>query len=108
MSARRAVALQAGAARRQSRYAVIRVGPEWRLLFDGDLLGRFTSREAATQVAEKLCAASAALGVSVDLTVQTETGELRRELSSTEQATGAALARTLREGWRERPAVVSD
>ena len=108
MAARHAVPLQAGGARRQSRSAGIRVGPEWRLLFDGDLLGRFASRDAATQVAEKLCAASAALGVSVDLTVQTETGELRRELNSTEQSTGAALARTLREGWRERPALLSD
>jgi hypothetical protein len=61
-------------------YAVIRVGDGWRLLFAGGVVGRFRTREAATAVAETVCAASAALGVEVALTVQTHTGELRREL----------------------------
>jgi hypothetical protein len=64
---------------RQSRYAVIRYGEEWRLLYGAATIGQFPSAEAAMEVADKLCRAVANVGFDVDLTVHTRTGELRSE-----------------------------
>ena len=65
--------------RRHGRYAVIRFGDEWRLLYGGAVIGQFRTLEAAAGVAEKLCRAVAGVGFDVDLTVQTYAGELRTE-----------------------------
>ena len=64
---------------RHGRYAVIRYGDEWRLLYGTATIGQFPTLEAAKEVADKLCRAVANVGFDVDLTVQTWTGELRRE-----------------------------
>ena len=64
---------------RHGRYAVIRYGDEWRLLYGSATIGQFPTSEAALSVAEKLCRAVANVGFDVDLTVHTWTGELRRE-----------------------------
>ena len=64
---------------RESRYAVIRYGEEWRLLYGAATIGQFESAEAALDVADKLCRAVANVGFDVDLTVHTPTGELRSE-----------------------------
>ena len=64
---------------RHGRYAVIRYGDEWRLLYGAATIGQFPSLEAARGVADKLCRAVAGVGFDVDLTVQGWTGELRRE-----------------------------
>ena len=64
---------------RHGRYAVIRYGDEWRLLYGPATIGQFPSLEAARDVADKLCRAVADVGFDVDLTVQSWTGELRRE-----------------------------
>ena len=64
---------------RHGRYAVLRYGDEWRLLYGTAVIGQFPTLEAAKDVAEKLCRAVANVGFEVDLTVQTWAGELRRE-----------------------------
>ena len=64
---------------RHGRYAVIRYGDEWRLLYGEATIGQFPTAEAALDVAEKLCRAVANVGFDVDLTTQSSTGELRRE-----------------------------
>jgi len=61
------------------RYAVLRFGDEWRLLHGSDTIAQFASLEVARAVAGKLCRAVANVGFDVDLTVQTDTGELRGE-----------------------------
>ncbi|HEX8569815.1 MAG TPA: hypothetical protein VF699_07825 [Caulobacteraceae bacterium] len=64
---------------RHSRYAVIRYGHEWRLLYGTATIGQFPTPEAAMEVADKLCRAVANVGFDVDLTVHTQNGELRSE-----------------------------
>ena len=64
---------------RHGRYAVIRYGHEWRLLYGEATIGQFPSSEAARDVADKLCRAVANVGFEVDLTTQGWSGELRRE-----------------------------
>jgi hypothetical protein len=69
----------APAAPRRGRYAVVRVGDQWRLLHGAHTIAQFGTREAATGVAGALCRAVANVGFDVDLTVQTWAGELRDE-----------------------------
>ena len=64
---------------RTGRYAVIRFGEEWRLLNGETTIGAYSTLEAASEVADKLCRAAANVGHEVDLTVQTVVGELRRQ-----------------------------
>ena len=64
---------------RHGRYAVIRYGDEWRLLYGEATIGQFPTLESARDVAGKLCRAVAGVGFDVDLTVQSWAGELRRE-----------------------------
>ena len=64
---------------RHGRYAVLRFGNEWRLMYGAAVIGQFGSPEAANEVADKLCRAVANVGFDVDLTVQTANGELRDE-----------------------------
>ena len=68
---------------RHGRYAVIRYGEEWRLLYGTSTIGRFPTLDAARAVAEKLCRAVANVGFNVDLTVHTWAGELRAERIAT-------------------------
>ena len=68
---------------RHGRYAVIRYGDEWRLLYGTSTIGQFPTLEAARDVADKLCRAVANVGFEVDLTVQSWTGELCRERIAT-------------------------
>ena len=65
--------------RPHGRYAVIRFGDEWRLMYGSSVIGQFASLELASAVADKLCRAVAGVGFDVDLTVQTYAGELRSE-----------------------------
>ena len=62
---------------RSGRYAVIRFGEEWRLLNGEATIGAYSTLEAASTVADKLCRAAAGVGHKVDLTLQTTAGELR-------------------------------
>ena len=64
---------------RHGRYAVIRYGDEWRLLYGTSTIGQFPTLEAAKEVADKLCRAVANVGFDVHLTVHTWAGELRAE-----------------------------
>ena len=64
---------------RHGRYAVIRVGEEWRLMYGANVIGQFASSETANEIADKLCRAVANVGFDVDLTRHTVTGELRSE-----------------------------
>ena len=64
--------------RRHGRYAVIRYGDEWRLLYGQAIIGQFGSPAAAETVADALCRAVAGVGLDVDLTIQNANGELRR------------------------------
>ena len=65
--------------RPHGRYAVIRFGEEWRLMYGDAVIGQFASLETAAGVADKLCRAVAGVGFDVDLTVQSWAGELRTE-----------------------------
>ena len=65
--------------RSHGRYAVIRVGDEYRLMYGEQTIGQFATFETAVGVAERLCRAVAGVGFDVDLTVQTWAGELRTE-----------------------------
>ena len=81
--------------RAHGRYAVIRFGDEWRLMYGTSVIGQFPTLELASGVADKLCRAVAGVGFDVDLTVQTWAGELRSHripnaLSPTEPSPGAA------------------
>lgn len=82
--------------RPHGRYAVIRYGDEWRLMYGTATIGQFASLETAAGVADKLCRAVAGVGFDVDLTVQTWAGELRTQrfetplASRSEAGAGAA------------------
>jgi hypothetical protein len=81
--------------RGHGRYAVIRFGDEWRLMYGASVIGQFPTLELASGVADKLCRAVAGVGFDVDLTVQTWAGELRSQsipsaLSPSGPAAGAA------------------
>ncbi|HEX8569988.1 MAG TPA: hypothetical protein VF699_08715 [Caulobacteraceae bacterium] len=65
--------------RTHGRYAVIRFGDEYRLMYGDQVIGQFRSLETAAGVADKLCRAVAGVGFDVELTVQTWAGELRTE-----------------------------
>ena len=65
--------------RAHGRYAVIRFGDEWRLMYGASVIGQFPTLELASGVADKLCRAVAGVGFDVDLTTQTWAGELRSE-----------------------------
>jgi hypothetical protein len=65
--------------RRHGRYAVIRFGDEYRLMYGSTTIGQFRQLETALGVAEKLCRAVAGVGFDVDLTFQTHAGELRTQ-----------------------------
>ena len=64
---------------RHGRYAVIRVGEAWRLMYGANVIGQVASGETANEIADKLCRAVANVGFDVDLTRHTDTGELRSE-----------------------------
>ena len=77
--------------RPHGRYAVIRCGDEWRLMYGAAVIGQFASLETAAGVADKLCRAVAGVGFDVDLTVQTWAGELRTERFETPGASRTSL-----------------
>lgn len=56
--------------------SVFQVEGSWRLLLDGQGLGRFTRRSAAVSCASEIARLSKADGVQVELLAQTEFGEL--------------------------------
>ena len=64
---------------RHGRYAVLRCGAQWRLFCGDSVIGVFDRAEIAHAIADTLCRAVANVGFDVDLTRQTQTGELRRE-----------------------------
>ena len=79
---------------RHGRYAVIRVGQEWRLMYGANVIGQFASGETANDIADKLCRAVANVGFDVDLTRHTDAGELRSErIPSGLRPAAAAAAR---------------
>ena len=78
---------------RHGRYAVIRVGEEWRLLYGANVIGQFASGETANEIADKLCRAVANVGFDVYLTRHTDTGELRSERIPSGLKSAAAAAR---------------
>ena len=80
--------------RTHGRYAVIRYGDEYRLMYGETTIGRFPTLELAAEVADKLCRAVAGVGFDVDLTVQTWTGELRT------QRIPSLLPDSRRQAWR--------
>ena len=81
--------------RPHGRYAVIRFGDEYRLLYGDATIGQFKALETAVGVAEKLCGAVAGVGFDVDLTVQTYAGELRT------RRIAASLPESRRLKWNE-------
>jgi hypothetical protein len=56
--------------------AVLRVEGSWRLLVNGEGLGRFPRRSAAVNCASEIARFARAEGTDVDLLAQTEFGEL--------------------------------
>ena len=65
--------------RSHGRYAVLRFGDEYRLMYGETTIGQFAALETAVGVAERLCRCVAGVGFDVDLTVQSWAGELRTE-----------------------------
>ncbi len=64
---------------RDNRYAVLRVGEEWRVLYGSSVIGQYRTADAAHAVADKLCLAVADVGRDVELVRHTWSGELRNE-----------------------------
>lgn len=56
--------------------SVLRIEDSWRLLLDGQGLGRFHVRSAAVNCASEIARFSRAEGVEVELLAQTDFGEL--------------------------------
>ena len=56
--------------------AVLRMEGSWRLLVDGEGLGRFPRRSAAVDCASEIARFARAEGAQVDLLAQTDFGEL--------------------------------
>ncbi|MCF8504419.1 MAG: hypothetical protein K9G59_05855 [Caulobacter sp.] len=59
------------------RYAVVRIGPEWRVVCARRAMGHFTTRDAALNAAGGLAREALLAGHVAEVLVQSESGELQ-------------------------------